>query len=170
MKVADRNYVAIDYKLTLDSGEVVDHSSPGEPLGFIFGAGQVIPGLEKGLEGMEAGQSDTITVEPEEAYGVPNTALEREIPRENFPADLDLKPGMGFEARGPHGPVTFRVKSVKDDAVVADFNHPLAGERLTFEVTVAEVREPHAEELAQLQSEDDGCSPSACGSCGGGCG
>lgn len=169
MKVGERNYVAIDYTLTLDSGEVVDRSTPGEPLGFILGAGQIIPGLEKGLLGMEEGDTGKITVDPEEGYGIPNASLEREIPRENFPGDMELKPGMGFEARGPHGPVTFRVKSVDDKAVLADFNHPLAGERLTFDVTVAEVREPHAEELAQLQN-DGSCSPSACGSCGGGCG
>lgn len=168
MKVENRRYVTIEYSLSLDSGEVVDQSSPGEPLGFLFGSGQIISGLEKGLEGLEPGAAARVTVEPRDGYGEPNPALLREIPRENFPKDLDLQAGMGFEARGPHGPVTFRIKEVRPQDVLADFNHPLAGERLHFDVKVTEVREPRAEELAQLLR--GGCDESACGSCGGGCG
>jgi FKBP-type peptidyl-prolyl cis-trans isomerase SlyD len=169
MKVDTRKYVEIDYRLTLDDGEVVDQSEPGTPLGFICGTHQIIPGLEQALLGMEAGQNKQVTVEPKDGYGMPKTELHREIPRENFPADLDLKPGMGFEATGPHGPVTFRVLSTTDDVVVADFNHPLAGQRLYFDVTVSGVREPRAEELAQLQADSD-CSPAACAGCSSSCG
>ncbi|GAB4281688.1 MAG: peptidylprolyl isomerase [Deferrisomatales bacterium] len=169
MKADDQAYVAIEYTLTLDDGEVVDRSEPGDPLGFIFGSGQIIPGLEKGIHGMEAGETARVTVEPEEAYGHPKPELVRGIPRENFPADLEIEPGMGFEARGPHGPVTFRVQAVTDDEVMADFNHPLAGKRLTFDVKIAEVREARAEELAGLMGEG-GCSPTDCGTCGGSCG
>jgi len=168
MKVENRRYVTIEYSLSLDSGEVVDQSTAEEPLGFLFGSGQVIRGLENGLEGMEAGAAAKVTVEACDGYGEPNPALYREIPRENFPADLDIQAGMGFEAKGPHGPVTFRVREVRDDEVVADFNHPLAGERLHFDVKIADVREPRAEELAELLR--GGCDEEACGSCGGGCG
>jgi len=168
MKIEDRRFVAIDYTLSLDSGEVVDKSSPGEPLGFIFGTGQIIRGLEKGIEGLEAGAQTDVTVEPADGYGEPNPALFREIPRENFPEDVALEPGMGFEAQGPHGPVTFRIRDVGEEEIVADFNHPLAGQRLHFSVQVAEVREPQAEEMAQAFR--GGCDDSACGSCGGGCG
>ncbi|MBE0617660.1 MAG: peptidylprolyl isomerase [Proteobacteria bacterium] len=168
MKVENRRYVTIEYSLSLDSGEVVDQSSPGEPLGFLFGTGQVIRGLEKGLEGLEAGATAKVTVEARDGYGEPNPALFREIPRENFPEEMELQPGMGFEAKGPHGPVTFRVREVRTEEVVADFNHPLAGERLHFDVKVEGVREPRAEELAQLLR--GGCDEEACGSCGGGCG
>lgn len=174
MKIEDRQYVSIDYTLTLDSGEVVDRSQGGEPLGFIFGTGQIISGLEKGLLGMEVGQSARISVEPDDGYGPVAPDMLRDIPRENFPDDVVLEPGMGFTAKGPHGPVSFRVKSVTDDVVVADFNHPLAGERLHFDVTVAEVREARAEELAALMHASDcghdECAPEDCGSCGGGCG
>ena len=169
MKVDDRLYVSIEYKLTLDSGETADGSSPGEPLGFIVGANQVITGLEKGLRGLEAGQTALITVEPEEGYGKPNPNLYRDIPRENFPESLDIRPGMGFEARGPHGPVTFRVRTVDGEVVGADFNHPMAGERLHFDVKVLEVREPRAEELAAL-AQAEACQPSDCAGCGGSCG
>ncbi len=167
MKAENRRFVAIDYTLKLDSGEVVDRSSPGDPLGFIFGTGQVIPGLEKGIEGMAAGESRQVSVEPAEGYGESNPSLVKEIPRENFPEDLDIQPGMGFEARGPQGPVMFRVKSVNESDVLADFNHPLAGQRLHFDVRVEEVREPRAEELAALQNS---CEPSACAGCSGSCG
>ncbi|MFU8857327.1 MAG: FKBP-type peptidyl-prolyl cis-trans isomerase [Deferrisomatales bacterium] len=168
MKVENRRYVTIEYSLSLDSGEVVDRSAAGEPLGFICGTGQVIAGLEKGLVGLEAGETAKVVVEPRDGYGEPNPALMREIPRENFPQDLDLHAGMGFEAKGPHGPVTFRVREVRQDEVLADFNHPLAGERLHFDVKIADVREPRAEELAELLR--GGCDETACGSCGGSCG
>lgn len=165
MKIQDRAYVAIEYTLSLDTDEVVDQSQPGKPFGFIFGAGQVIPGLEKGLEGMEQGQSAKIAVEPEEGYGQPVSELFREIPREHFPSDEDIEPNMIFEGSGPQGPFRFRVESVSDDVVVADLNHPLAGERLHFDLKVAEVREPTAEELDRLR-DHSGCTPENCG-CGG---
>ncbi len=167
MKVAANTFVSIRYTLRLDDGETVDQSPPDEPMGFVFGSGAVIRGMEKNLQGLEAGQAASFTVESEEAYGVPDPALWREIPRTNFPVEIDLVPGMGFEAKGPHGPVLFRVKSADDEQVVADFNHPLAGQRLHFEVTVVEVREPRAEELASLMQ---GCAPEACRSCAGSCG
>ncbi len=175
MGIDERQYVSINYKLSLDSGEVVDQSAPDEPLGFLVGSGQIIKGLEKALKGMEEGQSAKVSVEPAEACGESNPQLYRDIPRDNFPADLKLEPGMGFEAKGPHGPVVFRVRSATDDVVIADFNHPLAGQRLHFDVTVAEVREPRSEELAALFSQNScGCSADDCGDCGsssgGGCG
>ena len=170
MKVAEKAYVSIDYTLTLESGELADKSAVGEPLGFIVGTGQIIPGLEKALLGMNAGQSTEVTVEAVDGYGETREELFRDLPRENFPDDLKLEPGIGFEAKGPHGPVTFRVREVQEDTVVADFNHPLAGQQLHFDVKIADVREPTAEELATLMDSGDDCSPSACSSCGGGCG
>ena len=168
MKIQDDVYVAIDYTLTLDSDEVVDCSEPGKPFGFIFGGSQVIMGLEKGLEGMEQGQSVKFTVEPEEGYGQPRQELFREVPRENFPGDVELAPDMIFEGSGPQGSFRFRVESVSDDVVVADLNHPLAGQRLHFEVEVVEVREARAEELEALK-EHAGCAPENCGCCGTSC-
>jgi FKBP-type peptidyl-prolyl cis-trans isomerase SlyD len=165
MKIQDRAYVAIEYTLSLDTDEVVDRSDPGTCFGFVFGTGQVIPGLEKALEGMEQGQSAKITVEAEEGYGQPRSELLREIPRDQFPGDVDIEPNMIFEASGPHGPVRFRVESVSDEVVVADLNHPLAGERLHFDVKVAEVREASAEELTATEAESS-CAPESCGCCG----
>ena len=161
MKIQDQTFVAIEYTLTLDSDEVVDQSQPGQPFGFIFGAGLVIPGLEKGLEGMEKGQSAKLTVEAEEGYGQPREELFRELPREHFPADAEIEPNMIFEADGPHGPVRFRVESVTDDVVVANLNHPLAGERLHFDLKVIEVREPTPEELDKVR-ELCACAAESC--------
>jgi len=163
MKIADQVYVGIDYVLTLDSGEEIDRSDPNQPLGFIYGAGQIIPGLEEKLEGMDEGESANLTIEAENGYGEYRDELKRNIPRANFPEDADLKPGAVFQGHGPHGPVSIRVLSADDKAVEADFNHPLAGERLHFDVKVVEVRPPTEEELEALNHS---CSPSACAGCG----
>lgn len=165
MEVRENLFVAIDYTLTLDSGEVVDSSSPNEPLGFVLGSGQIIPGLEKGLIGMNKGQSGKIIVSAEEGYGQYREDLHIEIPRTQFPEDMDIQPGMGFEANGPQGLMTFQVKSVGADAITADFNHPLAGEQLHFDITVAEVREPSAEELTTAAAAG-GCGCGATSTCG----
>jgi len=160
MKIADNMYVAIEYTLTLDTGQEVDRSQEGRPLGFISGASQIIPGLEKALAGMSENDDAAITVEPEDGYGVVRDDLFQEIPRSQFPGDVEIKQGMAFEAQGPHGPFMLVVSSVNDnDTVTVDLNHPLAGQRLHFAVKVVEVREPSAEEIAQLS-----------GGCGCGCG
>lgn len=166
MKITPNLFVAIDYNLSLDSGEIIDRSEPGKPLGFIFGRGQIIPGLERALEGKEPGDHLKVVVEPEEAYGMPSPDLFREIPVANFPKGMTLEPGMSFEVRTTQGPMMFRIHEVQGENVVADFNHPLAGERLHFDITVVEVREPSLEEFASLFG---GCSPEQCGSCGSGC-
>ena len=156
MNIADKVYVAFDYKLTLDSGEEVDSSAKGQPLGFITGSGQIISGLEKAIMGMKAGDSSRISVEPEDAYGKINPEMLQDVPREQFPADIELKPGMAFQAQGPQGPVMINVKDIKDEnTVVIDLNHSLAGEKLHFDVDIVEVREPTAEELSGLSA---GCS------------
>jgi FKBP-type peptidyl-prolyl cis-trans isomerase SlyD len=174
MQVDEKVYVAIDYKLTLASGEEVDSSPEGQPFGFITGVGQVVPGLEKGLMGKTEGDQSVIVIEPEDGYGPVNDAMFQDIPRTQFPNDIEIEPGMTFQAQGPHGPVMLSVKEMKNaDTVVVDLNHPLAGEQLHFDVTVAEVREPSSEELAALDQQAAGCG---CGSeaddrsqCGSGC-
>ena len=148
MKIEKKLFVAIEYCLTLDSGEEVDRSRSDNPLSFITGTGQIIPGLEKEIMGMETGDSANITVEPDDAYGPPRKDLMHEIPRSQFPADADIKPGIKFQAQSPNGPIIILVKTIKDDTVTVDLNHPLAGQRLHFDVKIAEVREPSAQELA----------------------
>jgi FKBP-type peptidyl-prolyl cis-trans isomerase SlyD len=173
MNIADKMYVAFDYKLTLDSGEEIDSSSEGQPLGFITGSGQIIPGLEKAMMGMKVGDSSKISVEPEDAYGQVNSELVQDIPRNKFPGEIELQPGMAFQGQGPQGPIAINIKEIKDeDTVVIDLNHPLAGKRLHFDVNIVEAREPTAEELSDLSSGCNcGCSAEEQADCGtkGGC-
>jgi FKBP-type peptidyl-prolyl cis-trans isomerase SlyD len=163
MNIQDKTFVEIDYSLTLDSGEVVDRSQPQSPLGFVFGANQIIPGLESKLQGMEAGASAKLGVEAADGYGERNEELVKVLPRKQFPEDMEVKAGMVFQASTPSGPATLRVIGVDDEGVKADFNHPMAGERLTFDVKVVSVREATQEELAPA------CAPSPTGGCGSGC-
>jgi len=166
MDIQENAFVAIDYKLTLDSGEVVDESEAGKPLGFIFGCGMIIPGLERQMAGMAVGDKAQLTVEAEEGYGPYQDELVRPIPKANFPDDVPLQPGMVFQGQGPHGPVAIRIKAIEDDQVMADFNHPLAGERLHFAVTVAAVREATPQEI-EMMTNGHACSESNCEGCSG---
>jgi FKBP-type peptidyl-prolyl cis-trans isomerase SlyD len=168
MKITGNMYVAIDYCLTLESGEEINRSPAGNPWAFIAGTGQIIPGLENKLKGMAAGDDAKITVEPEDAYGQIREDLFQVIPRDQIPADMKIEPGMTFQAQRPHGLVTFSVKSVDDDTVTIDLNHPLSGKRLHFDVKVVEVREASAEELAAV-SGSCGCGSSSPTQCGSGC-
>lgn len=165
MTAAEGLYVSLEFTLTLDSGEVADRSPPGRPLGFVVGEGQVIRGLERGVVGLGVGERRTVHVEPEEGYGLPEPDMVRELPRDSFPPGAELRAGQGFTARGPGGPVAFRIQSFDDQTVWADFSHPLAGQRLHFDVTVLEVRPPQPGELPAA-----GCAPTDCAACGGGCG
>ncbi|HUT78621.1 MAG TPA: peptidylprolyl isomerase [Polyangia bacterium] len=164
MKIQSETFVSIDYTLKLDSGDVVDKSEAGAPLEFVFGSGQIIPGLERRLAGMEQGERAAVVVEAAAGYGEVNEELWNEIPRAEFPADVDIKAGMMFNAETPHGPIRFRVREAEGDVVVADFNHPLAGERLHFDVTVVGVRAATPEEIAGT----DCCGQhTSCSHCGG---
>jgi FKBP-type peptidyl-prolyl cis-trans isomerase SlyD len=173
MNIADKLHVAFDYKLTLDSGKEIDSSPEGQPLGFVTGSGQIIPGLEKAMMGMAVGDSLKISVESGDAYGQVNPELFKDVPRNQFPAEIELQPGMTFQSQGPQSPITINIKEIKDDiTVVIDLNHPLAGERLHFDVNIAEVREPTAEELSGLSTGCScGCSTEEKSDCGtkGGC-
>ena len=172
MEIAEKIYVSIDYKLTLESGQEIDKSPAGQPLGFITGFGQVIPGLEKALMGRVAGDSAQLVIEPEEAYGPVKDDLFQEVPKSQFPDDVELKPGMNFEAQSPRGPMLITIEKINDnnDTVSVDLNHPMAGKQLHFDINVVEVREPTPEELQQLQAQAGcGCGggetePSGCGS------
>ena len=172
MKIQDKSFVAIEYTLSLDSGETIDQSKD-TPFGFICGKGQVIPGLEQGLMNREKGEKVQLTIEPANGYGDFKPDMLRDIPKTQFPPQMELQAGMPFEAQSPQGPLRFIIKEVKDDAIVADFNHPLAGKTLHFDITISDVREASPEELSCTPGGACGCESNAsgsCGSCGGGCG
>ncbi len=131
--------VSIDYVLTVE-GHKIDSSKEGQPLEYIHGQGQIIPGLEKELEGMAPGEKKNVTVSPEQGYGIRNEAALKEIPKRELPENLPLEAGKMLRVATPEGqsfPAV--IKEVKEDSVILDFNHPLAGKELYFEVTIVSV-------------------------------
>jgi FKBP-type peptidyl-prolyl cis-trans isomerase SlyD len=147
MQVAKKCAVAIDYKLTIDDGIVVDASEKGEPLWYLHGFGNIIPGLEKELEGMSPGDRKTVVVSPENGYGSYESSRVHAIPRGQFPPG-DYSVGDHIVATAPDGTeVPARISATDGKSITLDFNHELAGKTLTFEVHVAEVREATKDEL-----------------------
>ena len=147
MQIAQNSVVAFHYTLTNDAGEVLDSSEGREPLTYLHGAGNIIPGLEKELEGRAAGEKLNVSVSPEEGYGELQEQLLQEVPRDAFQGVESIEPGMQFQAQTQGGPLMVTVKKVEGDTVVVDGNHPLAGQQLNFDVEIAEVREASAEEV-----------------------
>ncbi len=171
MSVAEKQFIAFDYVLTLDSGEEIDRSEENEPLDFITGQEQIIPSLEKSLMAMKVGESSKVTIEPEDGYGTFNQELIQEIPRDQFPPEEKLEAGMSFQTEGPQGPLMINIVEVKgDESVTIDLNHPLAGKTLVFDVKIVEAREANSEEIARLTAAGCGCgSESQAASCGTDC-
>ena len=149
MKIQNNSAVSFHYTLTDDDGIRIDSSEGQEPLGYLHGAGNIIPGLEKALEGKTHGDSLTVAVTAAEGYGEVQKELIQEVPREAFQGIDTIELGMQFEAQTGQGsavPVT--VIDVTDDLVTVDGNHPLAGKNLNFDVSIEDVREATEEELA----------------------
>ena len=168
MSIQDNQVVSIHYELkSVDNGEILDSNLQGAPLSFIVGKGQIIPGLEEKIKGLKAGESANIEVAAADAYGVYDENAVQTLPKEQF-AGLELNVGMTLYGQGEHGEtVQVIVKSFNDENVEIDFNHPLAGQDLLFAITVAEVREATADELANGyvgQAHSCGCGSGGCGS------
>jgi FKBP-type peptidyl-prolyl cis-trans isomerase SlyD len=147
MQIAKNKVVSIDYTLTNAKGEVLDKSSKGQPLQFIQGQGQLIPGLEKVLEGKAAGDAIKAQIPAKDAYGDRDEELMQIIPKDSFAEIPDLKVGMELEAEGDDGVRVITVVGIEDDRVVVDGNHPLAGMDLNFDVTIVGVRDATEDEL-----------------------
>jgi len=146
MQIAQNSVVAFHYTLTNDAGEVLDSSEGREPLTYLHGAGNIIPGLEKQLEGRTAGDKLQAQVAPEEGYGEIQPQLVQEVPRDAFQGVESVEPGMQFQAQTQGGPLMVTVTQIEGDTVTVDGNHPLAGQSLNFDVEIAEVREASEEE------------------------
>jgi FKBP-type peptidyl-prolyl cis-trans isomerase SlyD len=141
--------VSFNYTLKDDEGHVIDTNEDGKPLEYLHGYDNIIPGLEKALDGEEPGFRKEVVVEPEEAYGTVDPEDIFEIPRSDFPEDMKPEKGMQVLAETESGEVPLIVVDVKEDKVVVDANHPLAGKRLHFEVEVVDVRPASNAELAE---------------------
>lgn len=146
--------VTLSYVLFDERGEPVDRASPEEPLKYVHGYAQIVPGLESALEGMRAGERRSIVVAPEEAFGERDESGIFDVDKEDFPDRNEIVPGDEFLAQSPEGePITMRIVEVREDSFVVDTNHPLAGQKVRFEVEVSEVREASEAEIAEAQSE-----------------
>lgn len=149
MLIARNKVVRFDYTLTDDSAHVLDSSEGAEPLAYLHGAGNIIPGLEAALEGKRAGESLKVRVPAADAYGERHSELVQSIPREMFEDGDAIQIGMQFHSSDENGDTrVVTVVGTDADNVTVDGNHPLAGVPLNFAVTIVEVREASAEELA----------------------
>lgn len=148
MQIARHTVASIDYTLTDDEGQVLDTSEGREPLTYLHGEGNLIPGLESALEGQNPGDSLSVTVEPDEAYGERDERLIQQVPMAAFEGVDKVEPGMRFQATDEQGQGrVVTVTGVEGDQVTVDANHPLAGQSLNFQVSVVEVREATPEEI-----------------------
>jgi FKBP-type peptidyl-prolyl cis-trans isomerase SlyD len=148
MKIERGRVVSMHYTLRDDAGATIESSGGRKPLSYLHGYGQLIPGLERFLDGVEPGLRQTVTILPQDAYGEKDPSAVIRAPRADFPEGMVLAPGVEVQADTPDGPITFLVVSVDGDEAVLDANHPLAGKALTFDVEVVEVRAATPDELA----------------------
>ena len=167
MAINEGQIVSIEYQVK-DGDKVIDSNVGQEPLVFMYGKGQIIPGLEAGIQNMNVGEKADVLVKAADAYGEYNPEATQDVPKEQF-AGIDLQEGMTLYGQGEGGQtVQVTVKEIKDESVVVDFNHPLAGKDLMFTVTLNNVREATPEEAATgipAENQKDECC-----STGGGCG
>jgi len=171
MAIAENQIVSLEYEVK-DGDKVVDSNVGGNPLVFMFGKGQIIPGLENGIANMNIGDKAEINVAAADAYGEYNNDAKQEVPKDQFDG-IDLAVGMSLYGQGEDGStVQVTVKEIGEENVIIDFNHPLAGKDLLFNVSINNIREASAEEAmtgipAENKHDDEDC----CGTGGGtGCG
>lgn len=146
MQIAERTVASFHYTLTNDAGDVLDSSDGREPLTYLHGAGNIVPGLEEKMAGHVVGDAFTVDVAPVDGYGEYVAELVQRVPRESFEGVDDLAIGMQFQAQTQQGMIPVVVTEVDGDTVTVDGNHPLAGETLHFAVEITEVREASVEE------------------------
>ena len=170
MKITKNTVVEFEYTLKDKDGNVIDSSEGREALQYLQGAGNIIPGLEKEMEGLGVGDKKHVEVAPEEGYGVSDPDLVIEVPRSSiqFPGTIEL--GMRFHAQDANGGIhAFSVVGVTDEKIKLDGNHPLADKTLFFDVEVKSVRAATDAEIASKRPESSGCSCGGECSCGGDC-
>jgi len=172
LTIAENKVVTFEYTLKNDSGEILDSSSKSAPLEYLHGCGNIIPGLEAELEGKKTGDKFTATIEAKDGYGLRFEELVQKIDREKLSHLPSIEVGMQLQAYDEDGMQILTVVDVSGTEITLDGNHPLAGQRLIFDVEVMDVREATEDEIEfGLNGGDCGCGDS-CGpeSSGGGCG
>jgi FKBP-type peptidyl-prolyl cis-trans isomerase SlyD len=176
MNVSNEKFVTLSYVLTVE-GEVADMATAENPLGFVFGAGMLLPAFEKNIDGKQVGDKFEFTLTPEEGYGVSDERMIVELPQDTFKVDDAIEEGLltiGNEipmmtAEGMR--LLGRVIAIGETMVTMDFNHPMAGQTLNFTGEIVGVREATDEDMPGQQGGCGcGCGSDGCGDCGGGCG
>ena len=157
MTISQHKVVTIHYKVVdVDSGETIDSSEGGAPMTYLHGAQNIIPGLEKALEGKTVGDEFDVTVEAADAYGDYSDERIQQVPIEAFEGVEKVEPGMAFTANTEQGPVNLIVTEVSESTVTVDANHPLAGKSLAFSVAIESIREASEEEIAHGHVHGEG--------------
>ncbi|MEI7998538.1 MAG: peptidylprolyl isomerase [Candidatus Omnitrophota bacterium] len=131
--------IKVEYTLTVNN-EQIETSVGKEPLEFVFGEHTIIPGLEKGIEGMRVGEEKTLTIKPKDGYGEIDPKAFKEFPKSTLPSNVPPKVGMVLQAQDPNGqnfPTV--ISEIKKDTVVLDFNHPLAGKELMYKIKIIDI-------------------------------
>jgi FKBP-type peptidyl-prolyl cis-trans isomerase SlyD len=141
LAIADGHVVTIHYRLTLDDGSIADDSFGGDPLTYLHGAHNIVPGLERQLAGKNVGDTLEVVVPASEGYGEYDPTAEQTVPKSSFPPNVDLQVGMSFQTRARNGQqMPVWIRALQGDQVVVSANHPMAGQRLNFKVEVKDVR------------------------------
>lgn len=140
MKAKANDKVKVHYKGTLSSGEMFDSSEGKDPLEFTLGTGQVIPGFDNGIIGMQVDESKTINIPSAEAYGEPKQELIQQVPKAQLPPEIKPEVGLQLMSQTPEGQqIPLVVTAVNEETITVDANHPLAGKDLTFEITLVSI-------------------------------
>lgn len=156
LSIAHGRVAEFHYTLTNGEGAVIDKSSE-QPMPYLHGYRNIVPGLEKEMEGLAVGDKKKVMVAPAEGYGERQEGMTQAVPRDQFPADADLQPGMPLRAQSQDGrSMVIWIESIQDDAVIVTPNHPLAGQTLHFDVEVVSVRESTEEERAHGHAHGPG--------------
>ena len=142
IQVKENNTVKVHYIGKLSDGQIFDSSEGKEPLEFTLGQGRLIPGFEKGLIDMKLNEKKTITISKEEAYGEPHEELIQEVQKSQLPPDMAPEVGMGLISKSEDGQeMNLVIVEVKEETIIIDGNHPLAGKELTFDLEVVDIKE-----------------------------
>lgn len=155
MQATKDHVVSIEYVLRDTEGEIIDQSSEGEPLDYLHGHDNIVPGLEQAIEGHAQGDEVKATVSPEQGYGHYREDLVQTVSREQFQGVDSLEPGMSFHAESNAGPMIVTITAIDGDDVTVDGNHALADQTLDFTVNVTAVREATETELEHGHVHDD---------------
>lgn len=164
MRIAPNTVATFEYTVVDDKGELIESSQDAEPMSYLHGAGRIAPGLEAAMEGKTVGDTFSVTLSPEQAFGHRDDSKVLELPKREVARLGEIRIGMQLEARDSSGRRILTVTEIGGDKVTLDENHPLAGKTLSFDVTVTDVREATADELGLDSLHDVRCAED-CGTC-----